>query len=114
MPRWQTASGVSPAISCSLKRMDPAVGVTAPETQLKHVVLPEPLGPMSPRISPAFTSNETPLSAVKSPKRLVSRLTVSTENGRGSEPPPREMSDQRAAQGDDAGSTTGGFGEAMT
>ena len=72
-PRWQIASGVRPPISWSLKRMEPDVGVSAPEMQLKHVVLPEPLGPISPRISPCFTSNDTALSAVKPPNRLVSR-----------------------------------------
>src|SRR5262249_14214334 len=82
-PRWQTASGVSPPILTSLKRIEPAVGASAPEMQLKQVVLPEPLGPISPRISPSLTSKETPLRAVKPPNCLVSRSTVSTENGRG-------------------------------
>ena len=77
-PRWQTASGVRPAMSWSLKRMEPDVGSSAPEMQLKQVVLPEPLGPMRPRISPGFTSKETAFSAVKPPNCLVSRLMVST------------------------------------
>src|SRR5262245_48846515 len=57
--------------------MEPDVGINAPDTQLKHVVFPEPLGPIRPRISPCATSNETSWSAVKPPKRLVRRLTVS-------------------------------------
>jgi hypothetical protein len=65
-------------MSWSLKRMVPEVGVRAPEMQLKQVVLPEPLGPMRPRISPCFTSKETAFSAVKPPNCLVSRLIVST------------------------------------
>jgi len=54
-------------MSCSLKRMVPEVGRSAPEMQLKQVVLPEPLGPMRPRISPGLTSKETAFSAVKPP-----------------------------------------------
>src|SRR5919109_3369064 len=82
MPRWQTASGVRPVISAPWNRMEPALGVSAPEMQLNSVVFPEPLGPMSPRISPSVTSNETPLSAVKPPKRLTTPLTLSTRSGR--------------------------------
>jgi hypothetical protein len=59
MPRWQIASGVRPAISSPRNRMEAAVAVRAPEMQLKQVVLPEPLGPMRPRISPSLTSKET-------------------------------------------------------
>src|SRR5713101_7748468 len=77
IPRWQTASGVRPPISAPSKRMLPAVGVSAPEMQLKAVVLPEPFGPMRPRISPFLTSKDTPLRAVNPPKRLVSPVTVS-------------------------------------
>ena len=39
-PRWQIASGVSPAISSPRNRIDPAVGWRAPEMQLNIVVLP--------------------------------------------------------------------------
>src|SRR5712664_784535 len=82
-PRWQIASGVRPAISSPLNRMEPAVAASAPEMQLKQVVLPDPLGPISPRISPSFTSKETAFSAVKPPNCLVSRSTVSTRGPRG-------------------------------
>ena len=58
--------------------MEPAERGSAPEMQLKQVVLPEPLGPMRPRISPGLTSNETAWSAWKPPKRLVRLETVST------------------------------------
>src|SRR6202051_2689334 len=59
--------------------MEPAVAASAPEMQWKQVVLPDPLGPIRPRISPAFTSKETAFRAVKPPNCLVSRSTVSTE-----------------------------------
>ena len=80
--------------------------------QLNAVVLPEPLGPMSPRISPTCTSNDTAFSAVKPPKRFVSSRTFSTgaaaraaagaarrRRGGGA---PRWR--QRIASGEDAGS----------
>src|SRR5712691_3716424 len=77
MPRWQILSGVSPPISSPRRRTAPAVGGSAPDTQLNSVVLPEPLGPMSPRISPSRTSHDTALSAVNPPNRFVSPETVS-------------------------------------
>src|SRR6266540_3530415 len=77
MPRWQILSGVRPPISSPRNRMEPAVGGSAPDTQLNSVVLPEPLGPISPRISPSRTSKDTRLSAVNPPKRLVTPATFS-------------------------------------
>src|SRR5437868_15546567 len=45
---------------------------------LKIVLLPEPFGPMRPRISPSSSLNETLLTAVKPPNRLTSPATSST------------------------------------
>src|SRR5512139_2239584 len=42
---------------------------------LKVVVFPEPLGPMSPKISPWDTSKVTPLTAARPPKYLTSLST---------------------------------------
>ena len=42
------------------------------------VVLPAPLGPSSPKISPRRTSNEVLATAVKSPKRRTSSRTAMT------------------------------------
>src|SRR5262250_1828331 len=55
--------------------MRPPSGTSEPETQLISVVLPEPLGPISPKRSPAFTERLSPFTAVKPPKRLVSPST---------------------------------------
>ena len=44
--------------------------------QLKVVLLPEPFGPIRPRISPSLTSNETFETAVKPPNVLVRPETV--------------------------------------
>src|SRR5207247_7724603 len=86
--------------------MLPAVGVKAPEMQLKQVDWPEPLGPMRPRISPSLTPKDTEFRAVKPPNCLVSALTVSrgVEPERGA-PAPR----QRDRNGEDVGSSTGGL-----
>src|SRR5438128_4745226 len=52
-------------------RISPAVGVMSPSSIWIVVVLPAPFGPSRPRISPCRMANETPSTAVKSPKCLV-------------------------------------------
>ena len=49
--RWAATA----VMSTPSKRMRPPSGARAPETQLMRVVLPDPLGPMSPNRSPGFT-----------------------------------------------------------
>ena len=61
------------------KLIDPAVGTSVPDSMLKIVLLPEPFGPIRPRISPCSTRNDTLLTAVKPPKRFTNPLTVSTK-----------------------------------
>ena len=77
MPMWQIRSGDRPPISRLSSRIDPAVGFSVPETMLKMVLLPDPFGPMRPRISPFATSKDTSFTAVKPPKRFVSPATES-------------------------------------
>ena len=45
----------------------PAPGVVCPLSMSKHVLFPASLGPISARISPAFSSNETPRTACTPP-----------------------------------------------
>src|SRR5436190_24316771 len=78
MPRLMMVCGARPAISSPRKRIDPAVGAKVPDSMLKIVLLPEPLGPIRPTISPSATSNETLLTAVKPPKRFTKPSTTST------------------------------------
>src|ERR1700720_3867294 len=78
MPLLMMRCGATPEISAPSNRIDPAVGTSVPDSMLKIVLLPEPFGPIRPRISPCSTSNETLLTAVKPPKRFTSLLTVST------------------------------------
>src|SRR3979409_1366640 len=70
--------GAWPASSTPLNMIEPAVGISVPDSMLKIVLLPEPLGPIRPRISPCSTRNDTLLTAVKPPKRFTNPLTVST------------------------------------
>ena len=58
--RWRTMS--YPATSA-----DPAVGAASVHSILIVVVLPAPLGPRKPKISPGSTSNEISSTAVSSP-----------------------------------------------
>ena len=92
--------------------MEPPDGWSAPETQLKQVVLPDPLGPMSPRISPGFTSKVMPWRATNPPKRLVRPETFSTDAATapsgGKTPDGAAESAQRAKSGEEAGRRTAG------
>src|SRR5215469_14032419 len=74
--------------------IDPAVGRKVPAIRLKVVLLPEPFGPISPRISPSRTSKETWFTARNPPKRLQSASTASIR-------PARRRSTSLAAAGRD-------------
>ena len=52
MPLLMIRCGARPAISSPPNRIEPDVGASVPESMLKIVLLPEPLGPIRPRISP--------------------------------------------------------------
>src|SRR5665213_4115058 len=62
-------------MSSPSKAMRPAVGRSTPVMQLKNVLLPAPLGPMTARISPAPISKLTALSAARPPNLTVSLST---------------------------------------
>src|SRR5882757_8517945 len=78
MPRLMIRCGASPAISWPSNRIEPDVGGSVPESMLKIVLLPEPFGPIRPRISPCSTRNDTLLTARKPPNRLTRPSTAST------------------------------------
>src|SRR5262249_31755265 len=77
MPRLMMRYGGCPAISRPSNLIEPALGASVPESMLKMVLWPERLGPIRPTISPFSTPNDTPLTAVKPPKRLVRPWTAS-------------------------------------
>ncbi len=56
--------------------LGPGSGGSAPVIRLNIVVLPAPLGPIRPRISPALTSKLTLSTATRPPKRRVAPATV--------------------------------------
>ena len=50
--------------------MVPDVGSASPARQLKNVLLPAPLGPIRPMISPSATSRSAPSTALNGAERL--------------------------------------------
>src|SRR5207248_8606526 len=56
-------------------RAVPSVGCRIPHSIRITVVFPEPFGPRKPKIDPFPTVNETWSTAVKAPKRFVTRFT---------------------------------------
>ena len=60
-----------PATSTPLMRTEPASGRSMPMISFITVDLPEPFGPMSPKILPAPTLSVIALTATRPPKRLV-------------------------------------------
>src|SRR4029079_7556730 len=75
-PLWQMRLGVSPVIPAPSNKIVPPSGGYSPAMQLNVVLLPDPFGPIRPRISPSFTSNDTLLTARSAPKRLVRPVTL--------------------------------------
>src|SRR4051794_18560968 len=64
-------------MSAPAKCTPPCCGRSVPETTLKSVVLPAPLGPTRPTISSAATVSETPSSARRPPKRTATSRSSS-------------------------------------
>src|SRR5581483_2696467 len=101
---WNVLTSPAAAIRCGLlawmgrprHTILPALGAMMPLMRLRSVVLPEPFGPKMPRISPSAIENETSLTAVRPPKRLVSPSTSS------STAPPGDRSDDPVGHDQDA------------
>src|SRR5437660_11173233 len=103
MPRRVRRCAGIEVMSCPSNTMRPPSVGSEPETQLISVVLPEPLGPISPNRSPGLTAMLTPLSAMKPPKRLV-RAVVSSNGAAiasASPHPAHEPADDRGGQDDE-------------
>src|SRR5215469_4913186 len=100
-----------PAISWFSKAIEPALGRSVPAIKLKVVLLPDPFGPIRPRISPAATLNDTRLTARNPSKLLLTPLTESTSTPVAETPyrgrrlrPRRDGNRHQAAYGFDFGS----------
>src|SRR2546430_11312869 len=66
-----------PLIDASSHRMSPAPGRVSPLMHLSRVVLPGPLGPMTPSAWPGSTVKVTPARALTPPNRLLTSRTAS-------------------------------------
>src|SRR4051812_8735006 len=85
MPQRATAETDNDVNNLPSSWMRPRVGRVMPEMQLSSVLLPAPLGPISPTIDPVSSANETSRRAWMPPK---STDTVSMERQVISRPPP--------------------------
>src|SRR5215510_9807421 len=76
--------------------MRPARGAVAPTRHEKSVVLPAPLGPMTPKISPRTTSNSMPASATNPSYRFVTPRTSKIGSARMRHGPPHPAGGEAA------------------
>src|ERR1700723_157891 len=111
-----------PATFSPWKMTSPAVGRSMPMMVFIAVDLPEPLGPIRPKISPACTSRSRFLTAVRPPKRLVrprtsrtggllvvaSMLAALVRKGRAEEAAGEEQHDKQRGGRDDEGGELAG------
>src|SRR5690606_21800541 len=85
-PRRLIWSGRRPSIRSPSKRMRPSVGRSLPAIRLNSVVLPAPLAPITPTVSPDSTDRDTSDSAMRPPKALLTPWTSRSMVG---QPPAR-------------------------
>src|SRR6185295_19893811 len=78
IPSDTRAWGGSSEMSAPRKNTRPSVSGNSPQIRLTIVLLPEPLGPIRPRISPCATVRSTLSTARTPPKCLVRPLRSST------------------------------------
>src|SRR5438105_1942850 len=95
MPAAQTWSGLNPWMGEPLKRMEPESGAYTPAIMLKMVVLPAPLGPMRPLMSPSGISNEALFTARRPRNDLLMPRTSSSAI--------RALLPEKLHEGDDRG-----------
>src|SRR6266850_975923 len=81
-PREAFAASGACARSWPLMVIRPRVGLSSPAMMRMVVVLPAPLGPRNPWISPGSTERLTPSTAVKEPYVLTSASTAIMASGR--------------------------------
>src|SRR5262249_23421874 len=78
MPCATRTCGGEAEMSAPRNNTSPDVGANSPQIRLTIVLLPEPLGPMRPRIVPSGTVRSTPSTARTPPKCLDNDLSSST------------------------------------
>src|SRR5579859_7984049 len=97
MPSAARRCGARAVISRFSRNTPPRSGGRAPAIRLKTVVLPEPFGPRSPRISPARTVNESSLTA-RSPPNVLVRPRASSRSLLAGTPGRRRVDQRHAAE----------------
>src|SRR5262249_46074205 len=75
--------GLRPEMLSPSKTIEPRLGRRKPLSRLKQVVLPAPLGPISPTISPLSTVKSTSRTAASPPKSRVSPRVSRRATGSG-------------------------------
>ena len=70
-PSRLRSQGRMPVTARPSRRTSPALGCSWPRMQLNRVDLPLPFGPMMPRISPSWTSKDTPSTATNAAEALL-------------------------------------------
>src|SRR5258707_12610585 len=100
MPARKMTCGDARVISAPSNVIAPASAPLRPVATLKKVVLPEPLGPIRPRISLRSTFRSSRSSAVTPPNLLVNPRAVSNAvmGATRSWPPSRNVTPHRARQ----------------
>src|SRR5919202_5684307 len=73
--------GSSPVTSRPYKTIEPSLKGSRPAMQARAVLLPQPEGPRKVTNSPSAILRSSPLTAVNSPKRLVSCCRATLANG---------------------------------
>ena len=81
-PRRAISREGRPVTGSPRKRTAPRVSGSRPETRLKVVDLPAPLGPIRPKMSPARTWKLTSLTATRPPNSLRTACTSSSSSPR--------------------------------
>src|SRR6185369_7429772 len=77
MPRRQRRCGGSAVMSRPSNAMRPVSTRTSPQIRLNSVVLPAPLGPRMPSVSPASTASEIESVTFSAPKDLLTPCSAS-------------------------------------
>src|SRR5437870_2906647 len=93
MPCVTRSCGDMSEMSAARNRTRPAVSGNRPQIRLTIVLLPDPFGPIRPKISPAATERSTPSTARTPPKCFVSPLSSSTGLFLAAEKQPLESDD---------------------
>src|SRR5438105_12371367 len=101
MPSREMRSGVARVSSWPRKKTRPEVARNSPESRLRKVDLPAPLGPITAWTRPSAKERETPSTAASAPKRRERSRVSSSASGTARLEQARHPSGQKENDGDD-------------